>query len=106
MVENAAHVGAYMLDRLRAMQSRHPTVGDVRGKGLMLAIELVVDKGTKERAPELRNRVVRACYGRGMLILGCGANNVRFSPPLLVDKGDVDEALAIFEEALTACEEA
>jgi 4-aminobutyrate aminotransferase len=104
LVENAGTVGTYMLDRLRAMQVRHPTMGDVRGKGLMIAVELVKDRHTKARAPELRNRVVVECYRRGMLILGCGKNNVRFCPPLTITTGDVDEALATFEEALAACE--
>lgn len=106
LVENAARTGAIMLDRLRAMQERHPSIGDVRGKGLMVAVELVKDRQSKERAPDLRDRLVRACYQRGMLILGCGNNNVRFSPPLMIGEDHVDQALDIFEEALSACEAA
>jgi 4-aminobutyrate aminotransferase len=104
LIENAARVGAYLLAQLEAMQERHPTIGDTRGKGLMVAVELVKDKQTKERAPELRNQVVVECYRRGMLILGCGKNSIRFSPPLMITTDDVDEALGIFEEALTVCE--
>lgn len=104
LVENAARVGEYMLEALRAMQARHASMGDVRGKGLMIAVELVQDKQTKERAPELRDRLVVECYLRGLLLLGCGRNNVRFSPPLLIDRSQVDEALAVFEAALSACE--
>jgi 4-aminobutyrate aminotransferase len=104
LVENAARVGGYMLEALRTMQARHPSMGDVRGKGLMIAVELVKDKESKERAPELRDRLIQECYLRGLLILGCGRNNVRFSPPLLIDRQQVDEALAIFEVALSACE--
>jgi len=105
LVENAARVGAYMLDKLVALQARHPLIGDARGKGLMLAVELVKDRDTKERAPKLRNQVVEACYKRGLLVLGCGPNSIRFSPPLIVDRDQVDEALEIFEDALTACEQ-
>ncbi len=106
LIENAGQVGAYMVDKLQAMQARHDTIGDVRGKGLMIAVELVHDKASKKRAPELRNQVVQAGYERGMLVLGCGKNSIRFSPPLMVSQDDVDEALGIFEEALTVCERA
>jgi 4-aminobutyrate aminotransferase len=106
LIENAARVGTTMLDMLREMQGRHSTIGDVRGKGLMIAVELVHDKQSRKRAPELRNQLVDACYKHGMLILGCGKNSIRFSPPLVVTQDDVDEALDIFEEALTRCEQA
>jgi 4-aminobutyrate aminotransferase len=105
LVENAAQVGAYLLDALRALQTRHPAVGDVRGKGLMVAIELVRDRATRERAPDLRDRLVRECFRRRMLILGCGRNNVRFSPPLVITRDQVDEALEILDGALSACEQ-
>ena len=105
LIENAAQVGAYLLDGLKRLQRRHRSVGDVRGLGLMVAVELVSSVETKEPAPALRDAVVRACYQRGMLLLGCGKNNVRFSPPLLVTRDQVDEALGLFGEALTACEQ-
>lgn len=105
LVENAGRLGAYLLDKLEAMQARHPTIGDVRGKGLMVATELVKDRNTKERAPELRDRLITECYLRGMLILGCGKNSVRLSPPLLITQDHADEALAILEEALAVCEQ-
>jgi 4-aminobutyrate aminotransferase len=104
LVENAARVGQYMLGALTEMQGRHPSMGDVRGKGLMIAVELVKDKQTKKRAPGLRDRLVWDCYLRGLLILGCGKNTVRFSPPLVINKAQVDQALGAFEDALTACE--
>jgi 4-aminobutyrate aminotransferase len=106
LVENAAQMGAYMLDRLLALQSRHPTIGDVRGKGLMLAVELVKDKKTRARASQLRDDLLQACYRRGLLVLGCGKNGIRFTPALIVDRDDIDQALSIFDQALTACEEA
>jgi 4-aminobutyrate aminotransferase len=103
LIENAARQGEYMLGALREMQSRHPNMGDVRGKGLMIAVEWVVDKEGKERAPQLRAQITQECYLRGLLVLGCGPNSTRFSPPLTITRGQVDEALERFEAALTAC---
>jgi 4-aminobutyrate aminotransferase len=102
LVENAARQGAYMLDALRDMQTRHPTIGDVRGKGLMVAVEWVKDRKTKERAPELRNQIIQECYLRGLLVLGCGQNNLRFSPSLAVTRAEVDQALEILDSAVNA----
>jgi 4-aminobutyrate aminotransferase len=104
LIDNAARQGEYTIEALRDIQARHPNMGDVRGKGLMIAVEWVTDKDTKERAPELRNQIIQECYLRGLLLLGCGPNNIRFSPPLLIDRAQVDEALQIFEAAVTACE--
>ncbi|MBN1643023.1 MAG: acetyl ornithine aminotransferase family protein [Anaerolineae bacterium] len=104
LIDNAAGVGAYLLDALRALQTRHPSVGDVRGKGLMVAIELVRDRATREAAPDLRDRLVRECYRRGALVLGCGKNSIRFSPPLVIARDQIDEGLEILEAALYACE--
>jgi 4-aminobutyrate aminotransferase len=103
LVENAARQGEYMLDALRDMQARHTTMGDVRGKGLMIAVEWVKDRESKERAPELRDQILRECYLRGLLVLGCGQNNLRFSPPLTITRAEVDQALEILESALKAC---
>jgi len=103
-LSNAASVGAHMLAKLRTMQEQHPTMGDVRGKGLMIGVELVKDEVTKERAPELRNEVVQGCYKRGLLVLGCGANTLRFMPPLNTPVDMADEALGVFEETLAEAE--
>jgi 4-aminobutyrate aminotransferase len=105
LIENAATVGAYLREGLRRVQGRHRTLGDVRGLGLMTAAEMVHDPETKEPAPELRDALLQACYRRGMLLLGCGKSSVRFSPPLVVRRDQVDEALQILEEALAACEQ-
>ena len=104
LVENAARQGEYMLAALREMQARHPNIGDVRGKGLMIAVEWVKDKQSKERAPELRARITRECYLRGLLVLGCGPNSTRFSPALTATRKQIDSALEMFEAALAACE--
>jgi 4-aminobutyrate aminotransferase len=104
LIENAARQGKYMLDALRDMQARHPHMGDVRGKGLMIAVEWVKDRQSKERAPELRAQMIRECYLRGLLVLGCGPNSIRFSPALTVTRDQIDSALERFESALEYCQ--
>jgi len=103
-VQNAARMGARFMERLREMQAAHRSMGDVRGLGLMIGIELVKDKATKEPATSLRGVVVQKCFEKGLLILGCGANAVRFMPALSVTEDAVDEGLEIFEQALTEAE--
>ena len=103
-MENAARMGQRIMDRLRAIQDEHPSMGDVRGKGLMIGVELVKDKGTKEPASELRDELVQRAFQKGLLILGCGFSTVRFMPALSIPQDLVDEGLAIFEEALTEVE--
>ena len=100
LMANASEVGGYITERLRAMQSDHPAIGDVRGRGLMIGVELVEDRQTQRRAKELRNAVVRRCFEKGLLILGCGANTVRWAPPLILTRAEADRALEIFEESL------
>jgi 4-aminobutyrate aminotransferase len=104
MMENAANMGEYILDALCEMQARHPSMGDVRGKGLMIGIELVKDKKTKEPAKQLRDALVHSCFERGLLTLGCGRCATRFMPPLMLPQNLADEALEIFEDALTEVE--
>ena len=84
LVANAAAVGAHLLDGLRALQAKHPVIGDVRGKGLMIGIELVRDRATKERAIAERNALVQAMFRRGVLVLGAGKNAIRLAPPLVL----------------------
>lgn len=104
LMANATKVGELMLGRLRDMQSRHPLIGDVRGKGLMIGVELVQDRETKERAKKERGEIVHACFKRGLLVLGCGENSVRFCPPLVITGAMAATALAIFEESLAEIE--
>jgi 4-aminobutyrate aminotransferase len=101
---NAARVGELMLDRLRRWKQSHPLVGDVRGRGLMIGIELVKDKETREPATELRNRVETLAFERGLMVLGCGETTLRLSPPLVVNEHEATVALDILEEALTVVE--
>jgi 4-aminobutyrate aminotransferase len=93
LIDNAATIGAHMKARLSEFPQRFPNVGDVRGLGLMIGIELVKDQSTKERAPELRDRVVQLCFERGLLVLGAGANTIRLSPPLVLTREQADWAV-------------
>jgi 4-aminobutyrate aminotransferase len=90
---------------LHEMTDDHPSIGDVRGKGLMIGIELVKDKETKEPAPEIRYGVIQRAFQKGLLILGCGPNTVRFMPALNISQDIADEGLTIFEEVLAEVEE-
>jgi 4-aminobutyrate aminotransferase len=100
LVANAAAVGAYLLEGLRALQEKHPLIGDVRGRGLMIGIELVRDPKTKERAVEERNALIQAMFRRGVLVLGAGRNAVRLAPPLVFSRSQADSVLEVFDQAL------
>jgi len=100
IVRNAADVGAHLMSGLKGLAGKHPLIGDVRGRGLMIGVELVRDRSTKERAVEERDAVVTAAFARGLLILGAGKNAVRFSPPLVLTRAQADTAVRIFDEAL------
>jgi len=102
LVKNAEAVGAYLIEGARALMDKHPLIGDVRGRGLMVGIELVRDRRTKERATTERDALVRDCFTRGLLVLGAGRNAIRLSPPLVLTKQEADIALRILDEALTA----
>jgi 4-aminobutyrate aminotransferase len=104
LIANAADVGAHLMAGLKTVADRHPLVGDVRGRGLMIGVELVRDRQTKERASEERNAVVNAAFKRGLLVLGAGKNAIRFSPPLVLTRDQADEAVRIFEEVLSEVE--
>src|SRR5207249_4152744 len=104
LVENSADVGGHMIAGLRALMDKHPLIGDVRGRGLMIGVELVRDRRTKERASEERDAVVNAAFSRGLLLLGAGKNAIRFSPPLVLTRQQADMAVRIFDEALMEVE--
>jgi 4-aminobutyrate aminotransferase len=99
-VANAAAVGAHLMDGLQDLQKKHQMIGDIRGMGLMIGIELVKDRLTKERAPDARNAVVQAMFRRGILVLGAGRNALRLAPPLVLSKDQADSVLAILDESL------
>ncbi|HSB18046.1 MAG TPA: aminotransferase class III-fold pyridoxal phosphate-dependent enzyme, partial [Bryobacteraceae bacterium] len=93
-------IGAFLMDRLHDWPRRFPYVGDVRGLGLMIGIEFVRDKATRERAPKLRDRVVRMAFERGLLVLGAGQNTVRLSPPLTISRDQAAFAADTLEDCV------
>ncbi|OGO38909.1 MAG: 4-aminobutyrate aminotransferase [Chloroflexi bacterium RBG_16_57_11] len=103
-LQNAVEMGDYLIEILRQIQARHPSVGDVRGKGLMIGLEFVKDPQTKTPDSKLRDYTVDNAFLRGLLLLGCGSSTIRFAPPLCVTRSEIDEATVIFEEALSASE--
>jgi 4-aminobutyrate aminotransferase len=103
-MQNAARMGEAFLERLKRMQTEHRTMGDVRGLGLMVAVELVENRDTKQPAVELRDAVVQRCFQKGLLILGCGSSCIRFMPALSIELDVVEQGLATFAEALSAAE--
>lgn len=102
LIANSAEVGAYLKAGLEKLMSKFDCIGDVRGKGLMIGVEFVQDRTSKKPDVELRDRVEMASYQRGLVLLGCGANSIRWSPPLILTKENVDVALEIFEAAIAA----
>lgn len=113
LVDNSRDVGAYLEAGLNKLKDKYDCIGDVRGLGMMLGVEFVVGTGSgsdrvlsdAERHapnPELRDRVEMACFNRGLILLGCGTNSIRWSPPLILAKENVDVALEIFDEAIAA----
>jgi 4-aminobutyrate aminotransferase len=100
LIDNAGAMGRHLMDRLRDLPKRCAIVGDVRGLGLMIGIELVKDQETKERAPELRDQMVQMCFERGLLLLGAGPNTIRLCPPLIITKEQADFAADTIEECL------
>jgi 4-aminobutyrate aminotransferase len=102
LLANSAEVGAYLQDGLRRLMRKYECFGDVRGLGMMVGVEFVKDRVSREPAPELRDRVEVECYNRGLIVLGAGYNTIRWSPPLILTRENVDVALEIFDEAVAA----
>ena len=100
LMKNAEKQGDRLMKGLVELQKSYECMGDVRGKGLMVAIELVKDRETKEPATKLRPRIIKRAFEKGLLVLGCGENSIRFCPSLNVKAAEVDTCLTIFEEAM------
>ena len=100
LIANAATVGEHLIAGVRDLQARHPLIGDVRGKGLMIGIEFVRDRQTKERATTERDRIVDKMFARGVLVLGAGRNTIRLSPPLVLTKAEADACLQALDGAI------
>jgi 4-aminobutyrate aminotransferase len=104
VMAQATETGEYIMDALVEMQGRHPSLGDVRGRGLMVGMEFVKDRDTKEAGVALRDHVIQTAFENGLLLIPCGTNSLRITPPLNIDRALVEEGLAIFERALTDAE--
>ncbi len=104
LLANATEVGNHMLKRMADWPTKHRLVGDVRGRGLMIGVEVVKDKKTKEFAAAERDRIVQAAFERGVLFLGCGPSTIRIAPPLIVTKAEADTALDVLDDSLSVIE--
>jgi len=104
LIANASLMGDRIFKQTADWRERHKIVGDIRGKGLMIGIELVRDQKTKEKAPEFRARILQAAFEKGLLILGAGESTLRLCPPLVVDEEQVDFALRTIEACITEIE--
>ncbi|MFI5413365.1 MAG: acetyl ornithine aminotransferase family protein [Candidatus Lutacidiplasmatales archaeon] len=106
LLDNARDMGNYLLSRLRELQSKFEEIGDVRGVGLMTATEFVKDRTTKEPAVAFRDRTLEEAYKHGLILLPCGKSSIRYIPPLIVRREEIDEAMEILEAALGAARKA
>ncbi|HEX8163888.1 MAG TPA: acetyl ornithine aminotransferase family protein [Pyrinomonadaceae bacterium] len=102
LVKNSAEVGDYLKAGLQKLMHKHDCIGDVRGLGMMIGVEFVTDGATLAPDAEMRDRVEVECFNRGLIILGAGANTIRWSPPLTLTRENVDVALEIFDQAVAA----
>jgi len=103
-MQNAVEVGEYTMDILEEIMARHPCIGQVRGRGLMIGVEFVKDRVTKEPNAKLRDHIVDNAFLRGLLLLGCGTSTIRFAPPLSISRSEVDEAMEVFEDSMQVSE--
>ncbi|HOU44653.1 MAG TPA: acetyl ornithine aminotransferase family protein [Anaerolineaceae bacterium] len=103
-MHNASEVGTYALGKLENMMANHPSIGDVRGIGMMIGVEFIKNHETNDPDDKLRDAVVDLAFERGLLTLGCGKSVIRISPPLCTTRAEMDEGLAIFEEAIRIAE--
>jgi 4-aminobutyrate aminotransferase len=100
LMENAVKVGSSLKENLHGLAETSKMIGDVRGLGLMIGVELVKDKTTKEKAKHETEEIMLECFKRGLMVLPCGPNSIRFSPPLIITQKEADIAVEIFAEAL------
>ncbi len=100
LVERARELGEYFIAKLRELAERHPAIGDVRGKGLMLAIDFVTDRASRNHNTELRDRVLGRCFVHGLMLLPAGFSAIRFTPALVVDREQIDHAVAVLDRSI------
>lgn len=112
LVENAKTVGEWIIKELQQFMDSHSIIGDVRGKGLMIGVEIVRDKKTKEKLPEnltqegknVKEVIMGNCFKKSLIVLGCGANSIRFSPPLILTLEEAKKGISIFEDVVEELE--
>lgn len=104
LMEKASRLGARLMNNLHDLAEESRLIGDVRGLGLMIGVELVKDKVVKTKAKKERDEVILGCFQRGLILLPCGDNSVRFSPPLIITEAEADTAFEIFADALVEIE--
>ena len=103
-IANAASMGEFIFGQTAGWRERHKSVGDIRGKGLMIGIEFVRDQKTKEKAPGIRDQILEAAYRKGLLLLGAGENSLRLAPPLVIDQEQADFALRTLDACISEAE--
>ena len=103
-IENARRAGEFMMDQMADWPVCHKIVGDVRGKGLMIGVEIVRDKKTKERAGDLREEIVNRAFEKGLLLLGAGENTIRVAPPLMIDQDQAAFAVRTLDLCISEVE--
>jgi 4-aminobutyrate aminotransferase len=102
LIDNAARVGKGLLEQCRRRLARHAAVGDIRGLGLMIGLEIVEDRTTRKPSPEMRLAIIQEAFRRGLILIGCGRSTIRLSPPLMVDEEDAGIAVGILDESMAA----
>ncbi|MEW6681429.1 MAG: aminotransferase class III-fold pyridoxal phosphate-dependent enzyme [Nitrospirota bacterium] len=100
LIQRAAQAGERLINALKRSADRSPLIGEIRGKGLMVGVEIVKDRGSRSPAPEARNRIIQRCFEKGLLLVGAGKHVVRFIPALVVADQQIDQAIALFTEAV------
>ncbi len=103
-LQNAAEMGVYLLDVLEEVRMRHPSIGEIRGRGLMIGIEFVIDQKSKKPNTVIRDRIEQLGFEYGLLLLGCGKSTIRLSPPLSIKKAEIDEGMKIFDHVIGIAE--
>ena len=104
LIRNSREVGDHMVKRMDNWPKKHKIVGDVRGRGLMIGVEIVKDQTTREYGTSERDRIVQLAFERGILFLGCGPSTIRIAPPLIVTKDEADVAMDALEESISVVE--
>jgi 4-aminobutyrate aminotransferase len=104
LMQNATDVGAHLMDRLRELAARHTLIGDVRGLGLMIGVDVVKDRATRESAQVERDAILQHCFSQGLVLLGCGESTIRLCPALVVTREEAETAVAILDAAFAEVE--